>query len=480
MKQELQEPKTKCQTRLDIVNAKSRKSSIHFSIPSKAGISDIFLIRNKGKGPPGRTRNPGLESCLTRDEKHLSFRAPKIEPVEGSKTLIENELITYINKSNFLSQLNFIIMKKQILFLMFFVLVSLTSITTALGQKAVPGTAPVPLAGCNDDALHPIPGKKYTYDVLGTGNAFTWWATKDPDFIKLDASTPPVPVNNLATKLTKTLGELEDHSVNYGTAADPSSKVDITWSPQILAGTALTTVGTKSPTFVVVQAEDAATCTNNLKVYQLDPVIGFTVDITNIDQLKVPTAYGTNVATCFSKVVGAKFNAGTIDYDYGTNVLYYEVVAANFTNFWTASFKVGGLQTGQTAIIEWTYDKALPAGSTGYTALPVVTGDGTVKDVTATAKVEVDDATTTTTSGVSIYLRVTVANGKFEGIALTPIVIKVNGTDAEGNEDKDNTTCLVPAAAANFEDAASQDLTPRPTITTNTTATPNLFILPTP
>lgn len=372
-------------------------------------------------------------------------------------------------------------MKKQILLLVFFVLASVAGITSSFGQ-ALPGTAPVPLAGCTDDALHPMPGKSYTYDVLGTGNAFTWWATKDPNFIKLDASTPPVPVNNLATKLIVTTGQLEAAGTNYGAVADPSTSVDITWSPQILAKTALTTVGTKSPTFVVVQAEDAATCTNNLKVYQLDPVIAFTVDILNVNQLKVPTSYGTNVQTCFSKVAGATYNetSGTVDYDYGTNVLYYEVVAANFTDFWTASFKVGGLQTGQTALIEWTYDKALPDGATGYTALPLVTGNGSTQDVSATAQVEVDDATTTTTAGVSIYLRVTVNNGKYEGIALTPISVLVNGEDAEGNEDKDNATCLVPAAGSNFEDSASQDLTPRPTITTNTTATPNLFIQPTP
>ena len=46
MKQELHGSKTNCQTRLDIVNNKFRKSSTLFGLPLNDGISDIFLIRN--------------------------------------------------------------------------------------------------------------------------------------------------------------------------------------------------------------------------------------------------------------------------------------------------------------------------------------------------------------------------------------------------------------------------------------------------
>lgn len=80
----------------------------------QGGGFNIFLIQNKGKGPPGRMRSPALACSLIRADK----RNPHPEPVKGlepelvegwslNPSKAENEFITHINKSNFLSQLNF-------------------------------------------------------------------------------------------------------------------------------------------------------------------------------------------------------------------------------------------------------------------------------------------------------------------------------------------------------------------------------------
>jgi len=360
------------------------------------------------------------------------------------------------------------IMKKQILFFTVFVLAIFANITT-FGQ-ATPGTASRPLSGCNDDPLHPVPGKSYTYTVGGTGSNFTWWATKDPNFITLSGTTP---TTNMATqKLTVTTGQLEATSANYAqTPATATPSVDITWSSQILAGTALDGAGPKTPTFVVVQAEDATNCTNNLKVYQLDPLVAFTVDILPMNTDGTVTGdYNANVSKCFAPVASAVYSAGGVHYNYGTNVLYFEVVAANFFTSYDGSFKINGLQVGQKATVDWSY-------TTGATATwaplgAAVTGDGTgVAQTVGTEKFLVD-AATNTSDGVSIYLRITIDNGTFEGIAATPIAMLVNGVDSDGNEDVDNNTCKVPAAGSNFEDVATETLTERPTVNSATPLNP--------
>ena len=262
-------------------------------------------------------------------------------------------------------------------------------------------------------------------------------------------------------------GDLLTAGTSYGVSSTTAS-VDINWSSKILAGTEFDGTGTKKPTFVV--ALNSGGCANNLKVYQIAPINGFTVDIKNIEQTKVPTiSYTDAVSTCLSPIASAIYGGSTgITYNYGTNVLYYEVVAANFSEFWTATFKIDGLQTKQTATVEWTYDKTLSETAT-YTSLGAISGDGTLKDIATTAKVLID-AATSTTNGVSIYLRVTVNHGKFEGTTDNPITIEVNGFNAYSEEDVDNATCAAPAA--NFEDLAVQTLTKRPVVASATPLLP--------
>lgn len=356
-------------------------------------------------------------------------------------------------------------MKKQILILVlaFFAI----GISTVYGQNtsAKAGSAPNTLTGCADDALHPIAGKPYTYKLTATpgGGNYTWWATTDPNFITTTGTTT---TTNLSTHLkspttTPTGTVLSATSANYATSGT-SDEVTITWSSSILG----TTVFNTAPTFVVGYYEATGTnCADNLKVYQLDPKNGFVVDIKNIDGTSI-LAYGATDSQCLDDVRGAKFNGTAMEYDYGTNYLYYEVVAANFSEEWTPAFTLTGNHTAQTPTIEWSYD-----GPTAWSATTVWNP----------ASTKVVTTETNTSGGVSIYVRVTMKNNNYEGIADRPITLAVSGTNKEGLLDVMNADCSTPATAAlaAADDTAVQTLTARPAIApaTSSPTTPNISII---
>lgn len=337
-------------------------------------------------------------------------------------------------------------MKKQILFLVMAVIAA----TSAFGQM-LPGSAPLPLVGCTTDALHPLAGVPYNYAAVvnPSGGDFQWWATKDVDFIK---TTAGVTTNNSATKLTVGT-DLLATSANYGIAggASNANNTDITWSSATLAGTTALI-----PTFVVVQYTGVSpVCANNLKVYPILPVNGFTVDIKNMSQAKVPAANYTDLlAVCVADIESAKYVAGAIVTNYGTNILYFEVVAANFTGGYTPSFQLTGLATGQTVT-----SLDLAVASTFGTPIATTLTAGVYSPA---APITIDPSVTNTTAGVSLYVRVTIANGTHEHLADSAIALAVNGTNTAGEKDVVNTVC---ATLTDFEDIATQSLTKRPTVT---------------
>ncbi|NEW81519.1 MAG: hypothetical protein GZ094_04030 [Mariniphaga sp.] len=347
-------------------------------------------------------------------------------------------------------------MKKQILLLVLAFFVSVT----AFGQMKA-GSAPLPLVGCTNDALHPLAGVPYNYKaaVTPTGGNYQWWATKDFDFIKDNAG---VTVNNSDKKLTVGT-DLISTSASYGTTST-TDNVDITWSSATITGTTVT-----SPTFVVVQY-DAATpsCANNLKVYPILPINGFTVDIKNMDQAKASLAYAASYSTCVSNIASAKYDAVSkvVVTDYGKNVLYFEVVASNFTGSYTPSFQVAGLApTGQTvASLELYTDAAFAT-----TAIPTTLTAGVYSPA---APLTVDASVTNTTNGVSVYVKLTIANGTHETLTDDAITLAVNGINASGEKDVVNTACIT---QTDFEDTATQTLTKRPTIVSVPTG---LFVTP--
>jgi len=348
-------------------------------------------------------------------------------------------------------------MKKQI----FILVMVLFAATTAFGQMKK-GSDPQPLS-CTPGPLTPVAGVPYDYaaTVVPADGNFTWWATKDVDFIK---TTAGVTTNNLATRLTVGAG-LSDASANYGIpgGATNASTVNIKWDGATLAGTT-----DLSPTFVVVQNDATGTnCANNLKVFQIKPINGFTVDIKNVDQSKTSLAYAATYSTCVSNIASAKYSGGAIVTDYGTNVLYFEVVAANFTGSYTPAFQVSGLQTGQSVTsLELFTDGA-------FATAPIATIPSVAPVIySPAAPVTVDGSVTNTSTGVSLYVKLTIANGNYETLADEPIKLAVNGTNAIGEKTVDNTDCAKPS---DFNDVATQTLTKRPTVAA---VAPGVFVTP--
>jgi len=349
-------------------------------------------------------------------------------------------------------------MKKQILLL---IVALLVSVTYAFGQGAVKNSDPRP-SNCQPDALHPVAGVPFTYAAVvtpGTGT-YEWWATKNPNFI-----TAPG-VTNIATRLT-TPTDLITTSANYGvgTVGAAGSSVTITWSDAVLSTTKYQAVpgATPSPTFVAVHyvGGTASDCADNLKVYELDPIVAFTVDIKNIeDEAKTILAYDTKDDQCPAGVASATYTGGAMVYDYGVDYLYYEVIAANFTNYWVPQFAVTGNHAVQTVAVEYTYANPSTWATTPPTWTAVVNN---------TTHFLVDPSVTSTQLGVSVYIRVTLTNHNYEGLALRTVTLAADGQNSVGQWDIVNTVCT-PVLGPDQNDTALQDLKPRPTVPSTTTS----------
>lgn len=253
-------------------------------------------------------------------------------------------------------------------------------------------------------------------------------------------------------------------ATNYktpGAAAATPTKSTVTWTSAGLVGVdATNTVGHQL--FMIVEYS-GPTCANNIKVMRIVPTNAFTVDIKNMLHGAVPTllAYDTPESQCYANVVSSNYNLATsvIDINYGVNILYYEVVAANFTGTYKPTFKLNGLQGTQTADIEWgttigTYGNAAGTGIK-LTDMPYTTIAQTVSTTE-----------TDTHSGVSIYVRVTVSNNGYEGTTNDPIALSINAVDGTTAANQDVDT----AGAANpgFDDTATQTLNSRPLVTAGT------------
>lgn len=345
-------------------------------------------------------------------------------------------------------------MKKQILFL---IVAIIAATTTAFGQ-ALPGTKAVALTCPATDPLNPIAGRPYDYSAVinPTGGTGFWYATKSTTFTTAGA--------RVATEIPADGVSIATGATNYRTSAvSPTSptKTTVTWTSAGLDGVNSTT----APLFMVLEYAGASSCSDNLKIMQIIPKIAFTVDITNMVHGATPTslAYGVAENQCFDKVGSAKFVAGKVEIDYGTNVLYFEVIGANFTGSYKPTLKLSGLLGTQTATIDW-----------GYT--PVTIATNLVTDVAApgvtTPQFTVATSQPTTNEGVSIYVKVTVKNHGFEGLADEPITLAVEAVDGTTTANKDvDPDCL---AFTDFGDLAMQTLNLRPLVTTTPVSLPQV------
>ena len=452
--------------------------------PSEGGKGGGFC-----KGPPGRSRSPGIVNHLfpehppdhcPANETHLKTNLKSI--IASSLTVRQraeihlNTEYQKFNKTQFLKLFNFFIMKKQILFIAFLALAVFANVNKSYGQELTGTlTCPVPqavVATClSSDALHPIPGTPYTYSItvpapaLGT-RSYKWIVTQEKTFI----TTGTLNVTNAesvgGTHVAAAGAEL---NAANGDAAPDGKDISITWKSFVHDPAA--------PVFVVIYVENLETCTTqNLKVYQIEPKNAFTLDIANLAVDGTFSAYGTALETCFSNIASATYDpavgANGVIYDYGTNYIYYTVTAANFTTSWRPTFRLSGLDALQDVEMHWAYQST-------PTVWAAMTGGGTNGDYTTTGTVDAKDATGTVgTAGECIIVRLKVDHNKFEGLALLPITLAVDGQTqlalTTPLKDVHHATGAQCGLDDNFDnDKSTHNLKPRPTITDAIPEVPN-------
>lgn len=351
-------------------------------------------------------------------------------------------------------------MKKQILLL---IVAFMASMSFTFGQALQPGTNKArPLENCEDFPLHPRAGVPYIYDVSVTGDgapatSYQWWATKNQNFIQ--TLVTGVTTTNIADSLRRAVpGELINYSNNYGQKTTTSS-VEITWSPEILAGTSYQgDPAPGTPTFVVAIVESE--CTNNIQVYEIKPTASFTLDIANISPETLGVLpFDDLTEQCVDVVRGATYNAGVIDMNYGWDTLFFEVVAANFVTSWLPTFQImGGLTAPQTATIGWATTLANARAGT------FIEPAQAISTTAVTGTTPLTSGVTNTSEGVALYVRVVISNNTFESLANQDFILAVDGIDASDQWDIDHLAATCDATGADQADKATHTITARPTV----------------
>ncbi len=335
-------------------------------------------------------------------------------------------------------------MKKQILIT---ILIFLTGISFTWGQ-ATQNSAPRLLEECETDALNPIAGVPYVYEANASpdGGAAYWYATFSETFME--------DYVRVADEEAAGGGTVASGS-NYMETIDPANNpigTTITWTTDGLAA-----VDETNPLFVVLEYASPE-CSNNLKVYRINPMNAFLVNIMNLDG-----EYDVEASSCFDEVRGATYNLGTdmMEYDFGENVMAFEVIAANFTGSYTPEFRIEGLQANQEAEIFWSVTNDFDSGA----SIGTLDSDGVIEG--APVSTDVED----TSLGVSIYVWVVVSHNDFEGLGDTPITLAVAGVNSADQPNVSHLDCTeeidinADLLAANGPDHATHRLQPRPTVT---------------
>ena len=313
-------------------------------------------------------------------------------------------------------------MKKQIFILVLAIFT--INFSSAYGQVVCPAPRAVDPTCLANDALHPIAGNPYNYIIsvptpAGT-KEFTWLVTQDKNFIvapgTLTATREAVGGNFLAAT-----------GSGYNDPATGTASLSLTWKSF--------TYDAANPVFVVIQVKNtdiaAGAClTNNLKVFKIQPVNAFTLDIANVGADKTTVSpYETNINRCISPIVSATYDATAPEgvlYDFGVDYLYYVVTAANFSTSWLPSLQITAIDTKETVTaVEW-----FRPTDTAFATAGAMTLTGST--YTAAAPVPVLDASGTVGSaGECIVIRVTIdhTNGanQYEGLTNETNTVAVDG-----------------------------------------------------
>ena len=454
--------------------------------PVMCGDFNIFLIQNKGKGPPGKARSPGIPVEFIPDRVSNPVR-DDIEPfivLHGhplktkhifrhrfqslSKGNTEYNFLQSIN-SNFLQTLNFKIMKKQILILAMITLAFIFAGTKSYGQVVYPKVlsgAPVcatavPLTCATENELAPLPGKVYTYSINVDGGAppagtkILWYVTNQATIISGAGAAPALTPagsrdGNPGTYVLTATSP-------YNDPTNTSASIDISWK---------SFDGNLNKVVLVAYVINASGCTDNVEVYRIKPSFAFTLDLVAL------LDDGNQGSTeCVSSIESASTDGTNLTMNYGENWVFFSVTAANFVNSWLPSFSVisytgaGGVASVPTADIQWAYSA---------NAQSALVADWHAVTVPVTAQVA---GGAVGAAGECIIVRARIVHGSsptagtltfgVNGIMYDPATTLYATTTLK---DLDAPTAPAVVCDNNVTDQVTYTLSPRPAITTTTGA----------
>jgi hypothetical protein len=319
-------------------------------------------------------------------------------------------------------------MKKQILILLIAV-IAITS--TALGQSLKNGDGnltaagfcltPTPLnATCvqTSGPLNPLLGISYTYSVTVTPTVAApgyihWFVTTNPNIITAGTITAVIEASP-ASPYIVTAGTTYNDNTNV------TPTVDITWESVPAAGTDL---------FLVTYVKKNDGCTDNIKVYKIEPQHTFTLDVAYITPGGAQTAISED---CVAPVYGAEYDVllEEMVMDYGTNHVFFIVNAANFAHSWMPTFEFvltgtpdNGLTASSTVAVDWAYPADAVAG--------VWNGTTAVGDIYTPALTDVvfpaGGAAYVDSDGECIIVRITFDHNQNETTMDIPFTFAVDG-----------------------------------------------------
>ncbi len=417
-----------------------------------------LCVRAGGKlctGPPGRAPSSGdrrehppdfsdeSDQCFVCDKTKTEYLYNPLGQALEKSQMTKNGLNTEYRNfnsnqiTNFFTPLNFTIMKKQILFLAFFVLALLAGTSKSYGQ-------------CIPDELHPAAGVLYHYTTTVTGPGYTgggtyeWFVTTNPD---------------IKAKAKKVLAD----GLFSAMAGDNTKDVSITWTSAAVA------LARTTPIYVALyyfETNSVGACVaENIRALQIAPVNTFllaveptnatgTVLTPNVCAAPVLTAVVDNPAD----VAGGEDNAdASMVVTYDKNTLYYKITASGVNSNWKPVVRIPSLENDQTyASVQWSAD-----GGTNWTDITGGTavggGDYTLSDVAATV------------AGTSYLVKLEINNNNYETLADQVLNVAIDGTLAPDYTIKD---IVDPASdctdEVDFGKNADGTILARPTITPGT------------
>lgn len=355
-------------------------------------------------------------------------------------------------------------MKKQILFLAFFTLALIFAGTNAFGQPsagipdldhldAVPTyCAPyVPLLCGTGDALTPVPGVSYPYEISSTSvGTLHWFVTDEANIISAqgDIAAAIEPIDGSSPYILTA-------DAAYNNTTNTSATVNITWKPFD---------GATNHVILVVYNVDDANCTDNMEVYRIEPRYSFTLDIAGIED--GGDAGGDAVTDCVNPIQSATYDgpSQTLTVDYGTDYVFFAVNAANWQTSWMPDdFAVSTTGTSTAAVTGWAYpDDAATTGDWNVVGTdPVLASaytnnnNGFIDEACIIVRVQVDHGTVT--ENIANETITLVVNGEM----INPQTTAYDGAYLDLDEGGAGNPCIDDLTS----DAADYLITPRPAVT---------------